>query len=84
MNDTLSFLLVFLLCLALGSFTGLVRWFAEWIDPATLPMEWSRHPAHEKRFKELVERNPRFSDPIYRKNVQRLIERNRKFEDAKE
>jgi len=65
----------------LGAF---IKFFAEWIDPATLPMEWSRHPVHEKRFKELIERNPRFSDPVYKNNLQRLIDYHRQFEDAKE
>ena len=51
-----------------------IKFFAEWIDPATLPMELSRDPAHEKRFKDLRERNPRFSDPVYKANVRRLIE----------
>ncbi|HWX60745.1 hypothetical protein [Bradyrhizobium sp.] len=61
-----------------------IKFFAEWIDPATLPMELSRDPAHEKRFKDLRERNPRFSDPVYKANVRRLIEYHRQFEDAKE
>jgi hypothetical protein len=47
-------------------------------------MELSRDPAHEKRFKDLLERNPRFSDPVYKANVRRLIEYHRQFEDAKE
>ena len=36
--------------------------------------------AHDERSKKLIERNRRFSDPIYKKNVEGLIERNRQFE----
>jgi hypothetical protein len=62
----------------------LIRGFPEWIDPATLRTELSRDPAQEKRFKELLERNPRFSDPVYWKNLQRLLEHHRQFEDARQ
>jgi hypothetical protein len=63
------------------------NWFIrgpEWIDPATLPTELSRDPAQEKRCKERLERNRRFSDPVYEKNHQRLIQHHRQFEDARE
>jgi hypothetical protein len=54
----------------------------EWFDPPRpLPKP---DPDADEKFERLLERNPRFSDPVYRANVQKLIERSRRFEDSKE
>jgi len=79
MADLLNLLLDYVV----GMASDLLARLPEWIDPVTEPEELSRDPAHQKRFNELLERNPRFSDPVYRANVQKLIERHRQLEDAR-
>jgi hypothetical protein len=55
--------------------------FWELFDRPKPVKDYSNDPEANARFQRLIERNPRFSDPVYKKNLQKLIERNRSFEE---